>query len=107
MEIRFYKAGHTQFLMHGSEDPVFGLAARGDHLFAGTGDGTVKQFNIETLESVREYAGHHEWVFAVDAHPNAHRVAAGAFNGEVRVWNTQTGELVTRFTAAPGYGSPH
>ncbi|OAI56214.1 hypothetical protein AYO47_09230, partial [Planctomyces sp. SCGC AG-212-M04] len=41
MEIRFYKAGHTKFIRHDANQPIFGLAASGTDVFAATGDGFV------------------------------------------------------------------
>jgi hypothetical protein len=39
-------------------------------------------------------------------HPSTQRIAAGGFNGEIRVWNSETGEQVVAFFAAPGYHPP-
>ena len=57
--------------------------------------------DIEVEGLVREYKGHGDWVYAVDYHPATGRVASGAFDGEVRVWDAATGECACRFQAAP------
>jgi len=102
MEIRFFKAGHTKFLMHESKRPIFGLAANGTDVFAATGEGVVKRFDAATLKLVRIYAGLIDQTLAVAVHGPTGRVAAAAFDGEVRVWNLETGEVTAAFVAAPG-----
>ena len=104
MEIRFFRKGHTRFIKHNSNRPVFGLVTWTNHLFAATGDGAVKEYAIDTLEEVRTYMGHSGWVFCLDAHVGIQRVAAGAFSGEVHIWSTVSGKLATSFVAAPGIG---
>jgi WD40 repeat protein len=67
----------------------------------GRGRQLVRQHDTASGRLVREYKGHGDWVYAVDYHPATGRVASGAFDGEVRVWDAATGECVCRFTAAP------
>lgn len=102
MEIRFFKAGHTKFLMHESKGPIFGLAAHGTDVFAATGDGMVKRFDAGTMKLVRSYAGLGDQALAVVVNGPSGRVAAAGFDGGVRVWNLETGEEVAGFVAAPG-----
>jgi WD40 repeat protein len=103
MEERFAKQGHTQYIPHGFTKDVFGLLIRGNQLFATSADGIVKQFDPETLSSVRTYEGHTDWVFALDYDATAHHLTTGAYNGEVRVWDTLTGQTLLSFTAQPGH----
>ncbi|MCW3100172.1 MAG: hypothetical protein JWL77_5790 [Chthonomonadaceae bacterium] len=103
MEERFARQGHTQYLPHGFTKDVFGLLIHGNQLFATSADGMVKQFDPETLSSVRTYQGHTDWVFALDYDAASHHLTTGAYNGEVRVWDTQTGQTLLSFTAQPGH----
>jgi WD40 repeat protein len=50
---------------------------------------------------VRQYAGSPDWALCVTYHDGTKRVAAGGFNGEVRVWNAADGAAVTTILAAP------
>lgn len=102
MEERFSKAGHTRYAYHNAHHAALRLVVNDTHLWVATGDGTIRQFDLATLEPVRDYAGHQDWVLAVDLHAGTKRLASGAFDGEVRVWNIESGEPVTRFLAAPG-----
>ncbi len=102
MEERFAKQGHTRYLPHNSPLPVFALAMSGNSLFAASGDGAVREFDINGLKEVKTYTGHKDWVYSLDYNAGDHRLASGAFNGEVRIWNTDTGECTCRFVAQPG-----
>ena len=106
MEIRFYKKGHTQFIRHGSERPIFRMQVEGNDLFVATGDGFVKQYAVDTLKEVRSYTGLDGWTFAIDVHAGTQRIAAGDFSGRIRIWDTASGDPVTTFVAAPGMRHP-
>jgi WD40 repeat protein len=45
-------------------------------------------------------------VYAVTLSPDGKLVAAGSWNGEVRVWKTADGALLKAFNASPGYTAP-
>jgi WD40 repeat protein len=102
MEARFMKGSHTQFLPHASRRPAYQVAATSSHVLVATGDGPVKDFDLKTGQVAREFSGHAGWVFSLDVHDKTDRIAAGAFNGEVRIWNRSTGEAIARFLASPG-----
>lgn len=65
-------------------------------------DGAVKVWNADTLAAVRTLSGMTDHVYAVAVSPDGNLVAAGAFNGEVRVWKLADGTLVKTFLASPG-----
>lgn len=92
------KAGEAAF---GGE--VHKLTLVGEHLFASSADKTVRQFEAKTLKQVRAYPPHQDWAIATAFHPETMRMASGSFDGEVRVWNVETGEQAVAFLAAPGY----
>jgi WD40 repeat protein len=102
MEERFAKESHARYIEHGFGQEVFALQVRGGQVFAAAADGLVKQFDLASGKEIRVYRGHSDWVFAVDYDPATQRAVTGAYNGEVRIWNTATGEAVTAFQAQPG-----
>ena len=105
MENRFAKKSHARFIEHGFREEVFALTVRGGQAFAASADGMVKEFDLAALKEVRAYAGHRDWVYALDAEPAANRLATGAYDGEVRIWDTTTGACLAIFKAAPGYAA--
>jgi mono/diheme cytochrome c family protein len=72
-------------------------------LFCSCADGVVRQYSQEKRELVRAYPKAPEWVYSVAVDAKNRRLAAGCYNGEVRVWNTDDGKAVSAFVAAPGY----
>jgi WD40 repeat protein len=103
MEERFAKAGHTRFLVHNAVKPVFKLSLHAGQVFSACGDAIVRQHDTKTEKLIREFRGHRDWVYAIDYHPATHRVASGSYDGEVRIWDTLTGETVKAFMASPGH----
>lgn len=103
MELRFRKTGHARYIEHGFKQEVFAMTVRNWQIFAASADGGVKQFSLETLEEVRPYAGHRDWVYALDCDATASKLATGGYDGEVRIWDTSTGTCLVTFKAAPGY----
>ena len=65
-------------------------------------DATARVWNSDKLNAVRTLSGFTDQVFAVAASPDGKLAAAGAFNGEVRVFSLADGKLVKAFNASPG-----
>ena len=79
-----------------------GWVVQGKQVFAASADGLVKQFDFEAEKEVRTYPGHRDWVYALHGDAGANRLATGSYDGEVRIWDTATGNCLIAFTAAPG-----
>lgn len=101
MEERFARQGHARYLAHGFSQDVFALTVQEGQLFAASGDGIVKQLDANSGQEIHTYKGHSDWVFALSYHATTHRLATGTYNGEVRVWDTQSGQCVLTFAARP------
>jgi WD40 repeat protein len=54
------------------------------------------------LELVRAFSGHEDVVYAIALHEPTARLASGSFDGQVRIWDLESGKTVFSFTAAPG-----
>jgi hypothetical protein len=81
------------------------LARGGTFLLAAAADRSVRQLDLGTRSQVRAFSGHGETVLSIAVHEGGKRVAAGAFDGTIRVWNLEDGKPISQFTAAPGYAS--
>jgi hypothetical protein len=92
------------FETRGFGGDVFRLVAQDDQLFTCGADHQVRQHQISDrkAELVRTYSGHNDVVYALASHQLTKRLASGSFDGQVFVWNTETGERLTNFIAAPG-----
>jgi WD40 repeat protein len=92
----------------GFEGDVLKVIAIGNQIFSASTDRRVRQHSLEgkKTELVRTYSGHEDFVYALAYHGASGRLASGSFDGEVRLWDTSNGKLVTRFLAAPGYAKP-
>lgn len=85
---------------------LYKLTASSDFLFAVSDDKTARQYDRNTPKELRKYSGHSESVLSSAYHNASKRLATGALNGEVRVWNTEDGKVIVNFTAAPGLKKP-
>lgn len=85
---------------------VYKLTTGEDSLFAVSADKSARQFHLANRNQIRDYRGHNEWVLSVAFHAPTKRLATGAFDGEVRIWNVEDGKQVAQFFAAPGYTPP-
>lgn len=102
MEERFAKAGHTRYLEFSSTRPVFGLTMAGGQVYTAAGDGKVRRHDPRSGKLVREYPGPDDWLYCVAATAAGNRVAAGGFDGMVRIWDMETGNSLAQFRAVPG-----
>jgi WD40 repeat protein len=110
-----YSAGsdnklHRWSIADGKKGSEAGLAGEGYKLtpagelfFASSADNKVRQYNFTEQKPVREFTGAKDWVLSTAYHAATKRVAGGAFDGRVTVWNAEDGSVVTSFVAAPGY----
>ena len=87
---------------HGFGKDVYALATAGDQLFAAAADGVLKQFDLKSGKELRSYRGHGDWIFGLAYDPESKRAVTSDYAGQVRVWNTATGESVVAFRARPG-----
>jgi mono/diheme cytochrome c family protein len=85
----------------GFEESPQAMLLAGDHLFTACADNVVREHSLDG-KLVRTFAGHTDWVCSLAFDPATKRLASGAFDGEMRLWNTANGELLGTFIAAPG-----
>jgi len=85
---------------------VFKLTVAGKLLVAPSADKTVRTYDLASRKLVRQYGGHADWVLSAALHPDSGLLAAGSFNGEVRIWQTADGKELASFYPLPGYDSP-
>ncbi len=82
---------------------VYKLTPAGEFFLAEAADNKVRQFNAKEQKQIREFTGAKDWVLSTAWHAGTKRLAGGAFDGQVFVWNADDGAVITTFYAAPGY----
>ncbi len=65
-------------------------------------DKTVYQYSRERKpERLKTFAGHEDLIYSLALHEAFHLLATGSYDGEVRIWNVESGELKKQFKAMP------
>lgn len=89
---------------HGHEQDIYSLdfARNGRHIASGSGDRTVRVWDIESGQNVLTLSIE-DGVTTVAISPDGRYVAAGSLDKSVRVWDAQSGYLVERLEGAEGH----
>jgi hypothetical protein len=69
-------------------------------------DKTVKVWDAEKGTAGKTLTGLTDHVYAAAISPDGALVAAGGYDGEVKVWKVADGSVVKGFNASPGYAPP-
>ena len=64
-------------------------------------DRKLRHFSSETNQVLRTFEGAEDWILTVAVNPGVTHVAAGGFDGKIRVWDVATGAEVWNRTAEP------
>lgn len=82
---------------------VLCLAVVDDAIFAGLSNGEIVEHRIfdKKLERVRVLGTHGDALGAMAVHVRTRRLASSGYDGRIRVWDLETGKLVTEFSAVP------
>ena len=96
----------TVAVIEGARRPVYAMDLKAGMVFSGSSDRSVRQHQATDQKHVRSYGGHADSVYSVHYHEGTKRLASGSYDGEVRVFDVESGKLVLSFIAAPGCNSP-
>ena len=85
------------------EREVLRLITVGDVVITCSADRAVRRHLAgKKLELIRAFEGHKDLPYAIDYDADRGRLVSGSHDGEVRVWDAETGATVLSFIAAPG-----
>ena len=79
---------------------VFRLKCTDNLLLATTGD-SVREYSAADRSLIRKFSLP-DWAYSLTVDAAHHRIAAGCYSGQVRVWDLKDGKEMLRFLAAPG-----
>lgn len=80
--------GHAEAILHVAFSPD------GKNLVSGSGDTTVRLWDVQTSTPKKTMKGHTNWVLAVCFSPDGQHVASGGMDGELRIWKVSDGTMV-------------
>ncbi|WP_414579649.1 WD40 repeat domain-containing protein, partial [Anabaena sp. CCY 9402-a] len=66
----------------------------GKTLASGSGDKTIKLWNLETGKEIRTLNGHSEFVWSVSFSPDGKTLASGSDDKTIKLWNLETGKEI-------------
>lgn len=92
----------------GHGDEIYKLIAHPQQpiLITCSADKTVRVWDAKTGNNLKTLQGMTDFVFALAISPDGQQVAAGAYDGEVKIWNLADQKLFREFNASPGYQKP-
>ena len=86
--------GHTEAVLHVQ------FSGNGQSLATGSGDTTVRIWDVNTETPKYTLKGHRDWVLALAWSPNGRLVASGGKDNEVRLWYEHTNTRTAHFNDA-------
>jgi len=80
---------------------LFKLQRRSDLLLSHGSDGQARLFNVGSRKAVRSFEHEGGWLMSAAWHEPTGKLATGAHDGSVCLWEVKTGKLLRRFGALP------
>ncbi len=87
---------------HGDWVSAVAVSRDSRHAFSGSGDRTLRLWNLRTGQLLRTFTGHEHTVKAVAVSPDGRQVLSGSHDCTLRLWDVETGGLLNTFTGHAG-----
>lgn len=81
---------------------AFAISGSKPLLASGSADKTMKIWNLETLDTVRTYKGHRDYVTAVALSAGGREIASASLDGKVRIWSSRSSRLTRSLSGHQG-----
>ncbi len=86
--------GNFSFLSIEGAIKSVAISPDGKTLASGSGDKTIKIWNLTTGQVIRTLKGHSESVYSVAISPDGKTLASGSSDTTITIWNITTGQLI-------------
>ncbi len=92
-------------LAHTDQVTSVAFSLDGTMLASGTGDGTVKLWNVEAGQNIATFAGHAGSVESIALSPDGKTLATGSgvWDGTVKLWDVTTGRTIATLKGHTGF----
>ena len=70
-------------------------------VFVSGADNQLRRIDQSTNKITHTLSGYQDWVLTTSYHAGTNRIAGGAMNGEIRLWNATDGTLIRNWIAKP------
>jgi WD40 repeat protein/serine/threonine protein kinase len=92
-------------VFEGHEGDVRSVFASPDGRLAlsGSGDRTLRLWDLEAGRCLKTLSGHTDWVRSVCFAPDGRRALSGSWDGTLRLWNVDTGRCLRKFKGHTNY----
>ncbi len=87
------QTGHINFVNSVAFSPD------GKTLASGSGDKTVKLWNVESGQQIKSFEGHSNWVSTVAFSPLNNLLISGSLDSTLKLWDKDTGNLTATLTS--------
>ncbi len=81
---------------------AFSMSGSRPMLASGSADKTLKIWNLETLDRVRTYRGHRDYITAVAYSSAGREIASASLDGNVRIWSGRSSRLTRSLSGHDG-----
>jgi serine/threonine protein kinase len=81
---------------------AFAMSGSRPVLASGSADKTLKMWNLETLDKMRTYRGHRDYVTAVALSSGGRDVASASLDGKIRIWSARSNRLTRSLSGHDG-----
>ena len=85
------KSEHNRLEGHDDSVRSISFSPNGKTLASGSGDKTIKLWNLETGKEICTLKGHDKFVWSVSFSPNGKTLASGSGDNTIKLWNKETG----------------
>ncbi|MFB8789975.1 MAG: NB-ARC domain-containing protein [Potamolinea sp.] len=76
---------------------IFQGRTNGRILASGSGDYTIKLWDLQLGKSLQTLYGHTSWVWSIAFHPNGTKLVSASYDQTVKLWDVNTGECLKTF----------